>query len=178
MCSSDLLALPDAAEMQAIEEELAKNEEEMAAQHALLEKLDSERVEHEELRRQAQETLRNQERELSATDAKLITLQRIQKHSDDNGKVDAWLDHHGLAGLPRLWQRLNVSEGWETAVESVLRDRLHSLEVEAPDILSRLIEDPPPSRVLIHVPTDNAAVGDASTATSNGRIPLFSLVQT
>ena len=37
------LALPDAAEMQAIEEELAKNEEEMAAQHALLEKLDSER---------------------------------------------------------------------------------------------------------------------------------------
>ena len=37
-----------------------------------------------------------------------------------------WLARHGLDGLSRLWQKLRIDAGWETAIESVLRERVTS----------------------------------------------------
>jgi chromosome segregation protein len=38
------------------------------------------------------------------------------------GQGPPWLRKHELDTLPRLWQKVQVEEGWETALESVLRD--------------------------------------------------------
>ena len=167
------LPMPDGDALRALEEELAQSGEETVRLQALLEQLEADRAQGEEQRSQAQSSLQNLERDLSAIDAKLVTLQRIQRHSDENGKVDAWLDRQGLLDRPRLWQKLAVQEGWETAIESVLRERLHSLEMEDADALQRLFADPPPSRVLVHLPG-----GEAVYAPNYGRVALRSLVRT
>jgi chromosome segregation protein len=41
-----------------------------------------------------------------------------------DGKVQPWLERHGLAELPRLWKKVHIEPGWENALESVLRERL------------------------------------------------------
>jgi chromosome segregation protein len=166
------LAMPDSEALNALEQELEQGKGEIVRQQALLEQLEAARAGLEDQRGRAQEDLQALERELAAIDAKLITLQRIQRQSDENGKVDEWLERQGLLARPRLWQKLVVQEGWETAVESVLRERLHSLEIEDSASLQRLLVDPPPSRVMVHLPGNAAAAN-----TSSARAPLSSLVQ-
>ena len=61
--------------------------------------------------------------------AQLATLRQIQADAENNAPLRDWLERHGLGGLPRLWQKLRIDPGWETAVEAVLRERLHALEL-------------------------------------------------
>jgi chromosome segregation protein len=42
-----------------------------------------------------------------------------------------WLERQGLGSAERLWQKLRIAAGWETAVEAVLRERLHALQADA-----------------------------------------------
>ena len=168
----DQLAMPDIEALMVLEQEIEQSKDEIARQQALLEQLEVARQEFEDQKKQAQDGLQALERELAALDSKLVTLQRIQRHSDENGKVDDWLERQGLLNRPRLWQKLTVKEGWETAVESVLREKLHSLEVVSADALQQLFVDPPPSRVLFHLPGEEAPVLAVSD-----RIPLSSLVE-
>src|SRR4029077_952984 len=46
--------------------------------------------------------------------------------------------------------------GWETAVESALRDRLHAMEMSDPELLQRLLDDPPPAKVSAFLPGTDA----------------------
>jgi chromosome segregation protein len=49
--------------------------------------------------------------------------QAVAGKRPDQGKVQPWLEKHELGNLPRLWQKLHIEAGWETALESVLRER-------------------------------------------------------
>ena len=42
--------------------------------------------------------------------------------AEEDAPLHAWLERHQLAGLPRFWQKIRIDHGWETAVESVLRE--------------------------------------------------------
>src|SRR5207253_9299243 len=53
-----------------------------------------------------------------------------------------------------LWQRIQVEAGWETAVEAVLRERLHALELESPEHLQSLLGDVPVARVTAYAAVD------------------------
>ncbi len=166
------LVVPDSDVLAQLVEELAQSDDELARQEALRNQLESA---HEGLlneRDRAQAELQSLEREVSALDSKLVTLQRIQRQTDENGKVDEWLERHGVHTQSRLWQKIAVREGWEAAVESVLRERLHSLEIDDLDRLAALINDPPPSRVLVHLPGT-----DPISQQSGPRVPLASVVQ-
>ena len=166
------LVIPDLVALSELDRELVDGEGEMARQEALLAQLEAAHAELDEQRERAMGELQTLERELSAMDAKLITLQRIQRQSDENGRVDEWLERQGVLAQPRLWQKIVVQEGWETAVESVLRERLHSLEIEDLDKLTAMMADPPPSRVMVHLPC-----AAAHESTANALVPLSSLVQ-
>ncbi len=168
----ELLVIPDHDELDALGQALDRGREEILRQESLLEQLEQAQTGIEAQREAAQAQQQELERELSAIEAKLATLQRIQRQSDENDKVDQWLGRHGLQSCPRLWQRLRVTSGWETAVESVLRDRLHSLELEDVTVLDRLLADPPPSRVMVHVPSDLS-----DTVSTETRVALSSFVQ-
>ena len=65
----------------------------------------------------------------AAADAQISTLKQVQAAAEEEAPLHEWLERHQLAALPRFWQKIRIDHGWETAVESVLRERLHALEL-------------------------------------------------
>jgi chromosome segregation protein len=82
--------------------------------------------------------------EHAATVAQLSTLEQIQAAAEDNAPLQEWLERNGLGGLTRLWQQVRIEPGWEVAVESVLRERLHALDVSDATRLDAVAMDVPP----------------------------------
>jgi chromosome segregation protein len=168
---AELLA-PDAEAMARLGDELGQSRGELGRQEAVLAQLEEARGSVDERRRGGTDTLQSLERELSALEGKLATLQKIQGQVEENSKIQDWIDRHQLASKPRLWQKLRVEQGWETAVESVLRERLHAMEMSDPELLQRLLEDPPPARVSAFSPGT-----DADLRREQGLTPLADYVK-
>ncbi len=90
-------------------------------------------------------------REHSAAEAQLGTLRQIQESMAEDGELVGWLDKHGLSGLPHFWEKLRIDPGWETAVEAVLRERLHAHELRAIDLVPELAADRPPAKASFYM---------------------------
>ena len=146
------LVAPDSQSLARLAQELEQSTAELSRQEVLLAQLEAARAALDGQRQTTVEGLQTLERELSALDGKLLTLQRIQNQVEENSKLQDWIAKHQLASRPRLWQKIRVEAGWETAVESVLRERLHAMEVSDPELLQRLLEDPPPAKVSAFIP--------------------------
>ncbi|MEX2239787.1 MAG: chromosome segregation protein SMC [Burkholderiales bacterium] len=100
----------------------------------------------------AAERLSAASHEHAAAEAQLATLEQIQAAAEDNAPLRDWLERNALQALPRLWQQVRIEPGWEVAVESVLRERLHALDVADPARLDAVATDVPPVKagVLSH----------------------------
>jgi len=103
----------------------------------------------EERRGAAAESLGAAQREHAAAEAQLATLRQVQAAAEDNAPLAEWLQRHGLAQAARLWQKLRIDHGWEIAVESVLRERLHALEFTDPSRLAAALADRPPAKASL-----------------------------
>jgi chromosome segregation protein len=165
------LSPPDTELFARLEQELEQSRGELGRQQSLLEQMEGSLALIEGEREAKQQALQAHERELSALSAKLLTLQEIQRHADENGKIEDWLERHGLTSARRLWQRIRVESGWETAVEAVLRERLHALELHDADALQGILQDPPPARVIAYTPAPGFPA-----SFQKGLKPLASLV--
>src|SRR5690606_35869151 len=77
-------------------------------------------------------------------------LSRLQQDVQKQGALQPWLERHGLAELGRLWQRLHIEPGWETALESVLRERMAGIELRQLEQAAALSADAPPSRLALY----------------------------
>ncbi|TMG75332.1 MAG: chromosome segregation protein SMC, partial [Betaproteobacteria bacterium] len=115
----------------------------------------------------AAEALGAAERDHAAAQAQLATLRQIQAETENNVPLREWLERQGLGAAARLWQKLRIDAGWETAVEAVLRERLHALEGEAID---RELGERPPAKASIF-----QAAGTAEPAAADG-VPLAAKV--
>ena len=116
----------------------------LAAAQEAFEALQAQYAAAEEQRAEAAGALGAAQREHAAAQAQLDTLRQIQAEAEDNAPLREWLGRHGLAQAARLWQKLRIDHGWETAVESVLRERLHALELtDAPRLAAALADRPP-----------------------------------
>jgi chromosome segregation protein len=143
------LAAPDAAAMRGLAGRLAELQSALQAAQAEVEALQEESAALEERRSAAAATLAEAQREHAAAQAQLDTLRQIQAATEDNAPLREWLQRHGLDDLPRLWQKLRIDQGWETAVESVLRERLHALELTDATRLAAVLADHPPVRASV-----------------------------
>ena len=94
-------------------------------------------------------------REHTAADAQFNTLKQVQAAAEEEAPLHAWLARHKLAALPRFWQKIRIDHGWETAVESVLRERLHALQL---DDSSSLGADRPPVKASLFGPGSSNAI--------------------
>ena len=90
----------------------------------------------------------------TAADAQLATLKQVQAAAEEEAPLHEWLERHQLAALPRFWQKIRIDGGWETAVESVLRERLHALELGDSGSLGA---DRPPVKASLFGPGTGAA---------------------
>ena len=68
---------------------------------------------------------------LARLEARLSAPVKLQEDVQKQGALEPWLAKHELAGLQRLWQKLHVEPGWETALESAMRERMASMEVRS-----------------------------------------------
>lgn len=84
-------------------------------------------------------------------DARLSALAQLQATVQTQETLQPWLAKHGLLDLPRLWQRLSVAPGWESALEAVLRERTGALQLPKVENVTALLEDCPPSKLTLIV---------------------------
>jgi len=161
-------------------EELAQAQEALAAAEEA-ERLATERLATieadwtglEAQRQPSQQALREAEAKLAQVDARIGALRQLQERVESQAKVQPWLERHGLGRLSRLYQKLRIDEGWENAIESVLRERVNALEVGRLENVAGLVADAPPSKVGFFAA---APVGGAASAAAGLR-PLLGVVQ-
>ncbi|WP_025916461.1 chromosome segregation protein SMC [Herminiimonas sp. CN] len=118
----------------------------------------------------------NQEAAANAQlEARLQALRQLQENVQTQGKVQPWLDKHGLGELPRLWQKMQIEQGWETALESVLRERTAALEVSNLDWAKAFFSDAPPAKLALFSP--NVVMAPPGDDAPAGCKPLLSLLK-
>jgi chromosome segregation protein len=105
----------------------------------------------------AQEALRDALARVAQVDARATALRQIQERVRTEGKTAPWLKRHGLDQMKRLWQRLRIEPGWESAIESALRERVQALEVGRIESLAGLLDQQPPAKVGFYAPSSAVA---------------------
>jgi chromosome segregation protein len=161
------LAEPDSGALRELEGRLAEIDASLEAARQAFEALQAECAALQEASSQAAEAVGVAQREHAAAEAQLSTLRQIQADSQNNAPLREWLGRHGLGSAAQLWQQLRIDAGWETAVEAVLRERLHALQSDSID--GGFAERPPVKASLFE------ASRDASTVPAAG-LPLAAKV--
>jgi chromosome segregation protein len=151
------LNLPDSGHLSNLRMQLDEKQQALEEQTMLQEEaLDQQqRLEQERAAAQAQvnaETSANAQLE-----ARLAALKQLQERVQSQGKVQPWLIKHELDGLPRLWQKLHIEAGWETALEAALRERTGALEMSNIDWAKAFFGDAPPAKLALYAPSAGAA---------------------
>lgn len=95
----------------------------------------------------AVDALRQTEAQSAKVEARLAALKQLQERLQSQAKLNPWLARHGLDSMKRMWQKLRIEEGWEKAIESVLREKVQAIEVGRLDLASGFAMDPPPAKV-------------------------------
>jgi len=127
-----------------------------------------------EARNAAQHNIQTANQDLAQTEAKLTALTALQASVQAQGKIGPWLESKGLKESKRLWQELKVESGWETALESVLRERLAAVTAKSVQETLALANDAPPSRLAILLTEE---IAPASSPVPADFIALISRVQ-
>jgi len=124
--------------------------------------------------RESQTQQRNQaSAELHRLEARLHAVQETLANIGADDRLDPWLREQGMQSLPRLFSRLDVEGGWETAIEAVLRERVEAIEVGRLEPIAAFGRAAPPARVSFFSP--GGAVAAAAAAARPWR-PLLEVV--
>jgi chromosome segregation protein len=166
------LHLPDSSQLANLRLQLEEKQQALEEQTMMLEEAleQQQRIEQERADAQAQVNL-----ETSANaqlEARLSALKQLQERVQTQGKVQPWLQKHELESLPRLWQKLHVEQGWETALESVLRERTAALEMSNIEWARAFFGDAPPAKLALYAPS----VSVVASAELPGLTPFASLL--
>ena len=143
------LVEPDAGALSGLEAQLDGFQEAVRSAEQAFDALQAEVSRLEEARAASLDVLNAAQREHAAAEAQVATLRQIQAATEDNAPLREWFERHGLGGLPPLWQTLRIGQGWETAVEAVLRERLHAMELVDGGRLDGVLADRPPSKASL-----------------------------
>ncbi len=146
------LNLPDSETLDNLRLELEEKQQALEEQTMLLDEATGRQEAVELERKEAHAQVQVESAANAQLEARLNALRQMQERVQTQGKVQPWLEKHELAGLPRLWQKLDVEEGWETALEAVLRERSGALEVSNIDWAKAFVGDAPPARLALYAP--------------------------
>ena len=166
------LQLPDTTHLSNLRAQLEEKQATLEEARMQQEEAQQQQPALEAERREAQARVNAESAANAQLDARLTALQQLQDRVQSQGKVQPWLKKHGLDSLPRLWQKLQVDQGWETALESVLRERASALEVSTLDGTQGFFTDAPPGRMALYA----ADVVESRVEPAAGLRPASSLL--
>ncbi|MFC0254515.1 chromosome segregation protein SMC [Massilia consociata] len=146
------LNLPDSATLDNLRMQLEERQLALEEQAMLLDEATARQEAVEQERRDAHAQVQQESGAAAQLEARLAALRQMQDRVQTQGKVQPWLEKHELAKLPRLWQKLDIEEGWETALEAVLRERSAALEISNIDWAKAFFNDAPPARLALYAP--------------------------
>ena len=167
------LNLPDSATLDNLRLQLEEKQLALEEQTMLLDDATARQDAVEQERKDAHALVAQESGATAQLEARLAALRQVQDRVQTQGKVQPWLEKHELATLPRLWQKLDIEEGWETALEAVLRERSGALEVSNLDWAKAFFSDAPPARLALYSP----APGAPAQAEIPGLKPFASLLR-
>jgi chromosome segregation protein len=113
------------------------------------------------------------QRELNLLEAEIGSLSKIQqsmRNGNNEGALASWLKNAGLENSARIWQKISIKAGWETALESALGLRLNALTISEINTSSR-----PPSALSLAISTDS--MQSRNSATESSKTSLYSLIE-
>jgi len=156
------LAQPDQANLAGLQLQLAQAVQAASDAQAELQALQDSVPELESKRREHQQSVNAESTRLADLSARLEALKALQQKVRTDGRLQPWLERHGLAHLQGLWSRIHVEPGWESAMEAALRERLGGLEVSRLDLVRAFASDSPPSKLtFFSPPAASPALGPA-----------------
>ncbi len=85
---------------------------------------------HQQQQRDSTEKQHDLQGEINRNEGRLESLKALQQAAHEGAGGITWLESNGLASAPRLVEMLEVSEGWDAAVETVLGFWLDSVLVD------------------------------------------------
>ena len=106
---------PDEVQLASLKQQLIDNESEVAAGAESQQRSEANVDRMTEQRQQRVDDRVRQGEVLARTEAHLQALKQVQASVEANAKLDPWLRAQGLENLPRLFRKLVVEPGWETA---------------------------------------------------------------
>ncbi|WP_284078346.1 chromosome segregation protein SMC [Herbaspirillum aquaticum] len=169
------MALPDETHLSNLRMQLEEKQASLEEANMYLEEAQEQLPRLEEERRTAQELVSKETSANAQLEARLTALKQLQESVQAQGKVQPWLEKHGLAELPRLWQKLHIESGWETALEAVLRERMSALEMSNLDWAKAFFSDAPPAKLALYAP--NAGLAQPEAQPVAGLKPFVTLLQ-
>ena len=171
LAEQGLLSLPN-------ESDLDQKQIQLSELHAQSEKTSSELAQlksQEQSQVDALKSMREQhlaqERILAQVDAQIASLAKIQQSLGHEAKLDAWLSARKLNSAARLWQQVEISKGWEVAVESFLGSRLNALVNKFSGKLTP--DERPPSALFI---AEITSVNSTLPSSKNSRKAMREIV--
>ncbi|MEJ8821321.1 chromosome segregation protein SMC [Variovorax humicola] len=146
------LDAPDEARLAALREQLAAGQEAASEAEGRLHDLQEAVPQLDDDRRTRQQAVNAEGGRLTELSARLEALKALQEKVKTDGKLAPWLAKHGLDGLQGLWSRIHIEQGWESALESALRERMGALEVSRLDMVRAFSNDAPPAKLAFYSP--------------------------
>ena len=167
------LNLPDSSHLANLKLQLEEKQQALEEQTMMLEEAAEQQQLCEAERAEAQAQVNAETSANAQLEARLSALKQLQERMQTEGKVQPWLSKHGLDTLPRLWQKLHIEAGWETALEAVLRERTGALEMSNIEWAKAFFSDAPPAKLAVYSP----AATSAPAVDLTGLKPLASLLK-
>ena len=150
------LATPDMNKLAELKQRTAEADEAKDETEARLHEVAEAVPALDEQRRAQQDVLNRDQSRQADLSARLEALRALQEKVQTEGKLKPWLAKHGLDGLAGLWTRVHIESGWETALESALRERMNALAVGRLDIVRAFVGDAPPAKLAFYSPPQGA----------------------
>jgi chromosome segregation protein len=146
------LAAPDEARLLNLQSQLDQAQETASVAEGRLHELQDAVPQLDDNRRAQQQTVNTESARQADLSARMEALKALQEKVKTDGKLQPWLAKHGLDSLQGLWNRINIEQGWENALEGALRERLGALEVSRLEMVRAFGNDAPPAKLAFYSP--------------------------
>ncbi|MFN0038032.1 MAG: chromosome segregation protein SMC [Burkholderiales bacterium] len=175
----DTLEVPNLSELVRLENEVGEAERDLALLRQALDAIEASEPELGRDLENGEAAAEIAQQRLNQLDARLTALQSLQEQVGRAGAVEPWLESRELRRNAHLWQGIRIRDGWEDALEAVLRERLNSIALDELSQSLSWFRDPPPGKVSFHlistegrtaepVPPELVALMDYVTCTDPG----------
>ncbi len=173
MLERDNLPKADELGLESAQQQLAELQMQHEEQQQQLAQLQEQLPQADAARRDARNAAQELERQLGQTEARLNALKQLQAQLDNDKNLKAWLVRHQLDNAPRLWQSMRIEQGWEDALEAVLRERINALALPHLEDAAGW-SDVPPGKLAVYAADGSRCAAEANPS---GLTPLASYVK-